>query len=227
AEGCYSYAGASLDRKSTTGGCQFLGCRLISWQCKKHTVVANSTTEAKYVAASSCRAQVLWIQNQLLDYGYALTINPTIYTSCIKQFWAPAKMKTVNEEAQIHALVGEEGVLESEALSANYQTLVSAATTTTTTGITKVEISLAQALAELKSAKPKVVVQEPVHGYIDAELTNCSTIASRRTRASLEKGMKQRATKGSEAKEQKEVLKRAWRKLKQESNKKTKVDDDV
>ncbi|GKC22660.1 putative ribonuclease H-like domain-containing protein, partial [Tanacetum coccineum] len=38
------YAGASLDRKSTTGGCQFLGCRLISWQCKKQTVVANSTT---------------------------------------------------------------------------------------------------------------------------------------------------------------------------------------
>ncbi|GKC77451.1 putative ribonuclease H-like domain-containing protein [Tanacetum coccineum] len=64
------YAGASLDRKSTTGGCQFLGCRLISWQCKKQTVVANSTTEAEYVAASSCCGQVLWIQNQLLDYGY-------------------------------------------------------------------------------------------------------------------------------------------------------------
>ncbi|GJU67951.1 putative ribonuclease H-like domain-containing protein, partial [Tanacetum coccineum] len=64
------YAGASLDRKSTTGGCQFLGCRLISWQCKKQTVVANSTTEAEYVAASSCRGQVLWIQLQLLDYGY-------------------------------------------------------------------------------------------------------------------------------------------------------------
>nr|GEX36160.1 uncharacterized mitochondrial protein AtMg00810-like [Tanacetum cinerariifolium] len=47
------YAGASLDRKSTTGGCQFLGCRLISWQCKKLTVVANSTTEAEYVAASN------------------------------------------------------------------------------------------------------------------------------------------------------------------------------
>ncbi|GJS55029.1 putative ribonuclease H-like domain-containing protein [Tanacetum coccineum] len=64
------YAGASLDRKSTTGGCQFLGCRLISWQCKKQTVVANSITEAEYVAASSCCGQVLWIQNQLLDYGY-------------------------------------------------------------------------------------------------------------------------------------------------------------
>nr|GEY97077.1 uncharacterized mitochondrial protein AtMg00810-like [Tanacetum cinerariifolium] len=39
------YAGASLDRKSTTRGCQFLGCRLISWQCKKQTVVATSLTE--------------------------------------------------------------------------------------------------------------------------------------------------------------------------------------
>nr|GEZ31313.1 uncharacterized mitochondrial protein AtMg00810-like [Tanacetum cinerariifolium] len=37
------YAGASLDRKSTTGGCQFLGCRLISWQCKKQTVVTTSS----------------------------------------------------------------------------------------------------------------------------------------------------------------------------------------
>nr|GEV02664.1 putative ribonuclease H-like domain-containing protein [Tanacetum cinerariifolium] len=63
------YAGASLDRKSTTGGCQLLGCRLISWQCKKQTFVATSSTEAEYVAAASCCAQVLWIQNQLLDYG--------------------------------------------------------------------------------------------------------------------------------------------------------------
>nr|GEX16320.1 copia protein [Tanacetum cinerariifolium] len=51
------YAGASVDRKSTTGGSQFLGCRLISWQCKKQTVVATSSTEAKYVAAASCCAQ--------------------------------------------------------------------------------------------------------------------------------------------------------------------------
>nr|GEW75431.1 ribonuclease H-like domain-containing protein [Tanacetum cinerariifolium] len=63
------YAGASLDRKSTTGRCQFLGCRLISWQYKKQTVVATSSTKAEYVAAASCCAQVLWIQNQLLDYG--------------------------------------------------------------------------------------------------------------------------------------------------------------
>ncbi|GJS41592.1 ribonuclease H-like domain-containing protein [Tanacetum coccineum] len=62
------YAGANLDRKSTTGGCQFLGRRLISWQCKKQTIVATSTTEAEYVAAASCCGQVLWIQNQMLDY---------------------------------------------------------------------------------------------------------------------------------------------------------------
>ncbi|GJS44272.1 ribonuclease H-like domain-containing protein [Tanacetum coccineum] len=53
------YARASFDRKSTTGGCQFLRCRLISWQCKKQTMVANSITEAEYVAASSCCGQYL------------------------------------------------------------------------------------------------------------------------------------------------------------------------
>ncbi|GKE10355.1 hypothetical protein Tco_1413906 [Tanacetum coccineum] len=51
--------GASLDRKSTTGGCQFLGCRLISWQCKKQIMVANSTTQAEYIYDSNCYGQ--WI----------------------------------------------------------------------------------------------------------------------------------------------------------------------
>ncbi|GJV22454.1 putative ribonuclease H-like domain-containing protein [Tanacetum coccineum] len=184
------YAGASLDRKSTIGGCQFLGCRLISWQCKKQTVVANSTTKAEYVAASSCCGQVLWIQNQLLDYGdsnkkkliqmikihtdknvadlltkvfdkgigvnagdsklmllginllllgkvnaarhnllllvivdflnassikYALTVNPTIYTSCIEQFWSTVKAKTVNGEVQLQALVDGKKIVVTEA----------------------------------------------------------------------------------------------------------------
>ncbi|GKA43208.1 putative ribonuclease H-like domain-containing protein [Tanacetum coccineum] len=65
-----NYSGSKLDRKSTTGGCQFLGQRLISWQCKKQTIVATSTTEAEYVAAANCCGQVLWVQNQLLDYGF-------------------------------------------------------------------------------------------------------------------------------------------------------------
>ncbi|GJW54367.1 hypothetical protein Tco_0098452 [Tanacetum coccineum] len=62
------YARANLDKKSTTGGCQFLGRRLISWQCKK----------AEYVAATSCCGQVLWIQNQMLDYGFNF-MNTKIY----------------------------------------------------------------------------------------------------------------------------------------------------
>ncbi|GJX21630.1 hypothetical protein Tco_0226075 [Tanacetum coccineum] len=64
------YAGASLDRKSTTGGFQFHGSRLISWQCKNQSAMANSTTKAEYIAASHYCGQVLWIQNQLLDHGY-------------------------------------------------------------------------------------------------------------------------------------------------------------
>nr|GEV85598.1 ribonuclease H-like domain-containing protein [Tanacetum cinerariifolium] len=42
-------------------------------KCKKKIMVANSTTEAEYVVASSYRGQVLWIQNQLLDYGFIQT----------------------------------------------------------------------------------------------------------------------------------------------------------
>ncbi|GKF16721.1 hypothetical protein Tco_0061639 [Tanacetum coccineum] len=53
------YAGDSLDRKYTIGGCQFFGKRLISWECKKQKIVANSTTEAEYVAAANCYGHVL------------------------------------------------------------------------------------------------------------------------------------------------------------------------
>ncbi|GJT83180.1 putative ribonuclease H-like domain-containing protein, partial [Tanacetum coccineum] len=66
------YAGDNHDRRSTLGGCQYLGKRLVSWQCKKQTIVAISSTEAEYVVAASCCARVLWMQNQLLDYGFKL-----------------------------------------------------------------------------------------------------------------------------------------------------------
>ncbi|KAJ9553049.1 hypothetical protein OSB04_017094 [Centaurea solstitialis] len=72
------YDGASLDRKSTSGGCQFLGARLVSWQCKKQTTVSTSTAEAEYVAAAQCCSQVLWIQNQMLDYGI-IFLNTPVY----------------------------------------------------------------------------------------------------------------------------------------------------
>nr|GEY85559.1 putative ribonuclease H-like domain-containing protein [Tanacetum cinerariifolium] len=67
-----NYGGATQDRKSTNKGSQFLGRRLISWQYKKQTIMATSTTEAGYVATASGCGQVLWIQNQLRDYGLSM-----------------------------------------------------------------------------------------------------------------------------------------------------------
>ncbi|GJS63688.1 putative ribonuclease H-like domain-containing protein [Tanacetum coccineum] len=58
-----------LERKSTTRGCQFLGSRLISWQFKKQTTVANSTTKVEYVAATSCCGQPTYFKANIDDYG--------------------------------------------------------------------------------------------------------------------------------------------------------------
>ncbi|MGS7221159.1 reverse transcriptase domain-containing protein, partial [Micrococcus luteus] len=63
------HAGCRINRKSVTGGCQYLGECLVSWQSKKQTTVSLSTGEAEYIAASSCCCQVLWIQHQMMDYG--------------------------------------------------------------------------------------------------------------------------------------------------------------
>jgi len=64
------HGGCKLDRKSTSGGCQYLGERLVSWSSKKQSCVSLSTAEAEYIAAASCCSQVLWMTSQLLDYGY-------------------------------------------------------------------------------------------------------------------------------------------------------------
>ncbi|GJT07848.1 putative ribonuclease H-like domain-containing protein [Tanacetum coccineum] len=124
------YAGNHNDRKSTTGGYQFLGRRLISWQCKKQTIVATSSTEAEYVAAAHCCGQerldleVLFCldgekvhnfslvlvgyllkpngsddYHPMLDFlrgtslRYAISHDPFIYDSLVKQFWRTASLR--------------------------------------------------------------------------------------------------------------------------------------
>ena len=63
------YGGCKIDWKSTSGTYQFLGSNLISWHSKKQSSIALSTIEVEYVAVGSCCAQVLWIKQQLEDYG--------------------------------------------------------------------------------------------------------------------------------------------------------------
>ena len=101
------HAGCPIDRKSTSGGCQFLGHRLISWSSKKQVSVAISSTEAEYITAGRCCAQILWIQNQLLDYGYKFTNTPIFCdnTSAISITKNPVQhTKTKHIEIRFHFL---------------------------------------------------------------------------------------------------------------------------
>nr|GEW34612.1 hypothetical protein [Tanacetum cinerariifolium] len=94
------YTRASLDRKSTIGGRQYLRCRLISWQCKNRQWLQIQQQKL-----------TMWLLQVVVDkcfgfkMNYFIMVNPTIYDSCIEQFWSTAMAKTINGEAQIHAQV--------------------------------------------------------------------------------------------------------------------------
>jgi hypothetical protein len=67
------YAGCKIDRKSTSGTCQFLGRSLVSWTSKKQNFVALSIAKAEYIAADHCCAQLLRMRQTFRDYGYKLS----------------------------------------------------------------------------------------------------------------------------------------------------------
>ncbi|GKB05180.1 hypothetical protein Tco_0833375 [Tanacetum coccineum] len=75
-----------------------------------HNLVAFLTKSAK----SEGFEQIVDFLNAS-SIRYALTVNPTIYTSCIEQFWATVKVKTVNGEQQLQALVDEKKIIITEA----------------------------------------------------------------------------------------------------------------
>nr|GEV08336.1 putative ribonuclease H-like domain-containing protein [Tanacetum cinerariifolium] len=94
------YAGASLDRKSTTGG--------ITCYCWFNV----NADEEKSTESEGFEQIVYFLSAHTLRY--ALTDNPTIYDSCIEQFWSTAMAKTINEESQIHARVGGKEIIITE-----------------------------------------------------------------------------------------------------------------
>ena len=63
------WAGSVDDRKSTSGGCFYLGNNLVSWVSKKQNFMSLSTVEAEYITAGSCCTQLLWMKKLLHDYG--------------------------------------------------------------------------------------------------------------------------------------------------------------
>ena len=64
------HAGCQDTRRSTSGGAEFLGNKLVSWSSKKQMSTSISSTEAEYIAMSSCCSQILWMRSQLSDYGF-------------------------------------------------------------------------------------------------------------------------------------------------------------
>ena len=69
-------AGCKVDHKSIYVSCQFLGGRLVSWHSKKQKSISTFIAEAEYIVVGSCCAHILWIRNQLLDYGLSYSKIP-------------------------------------------------------------------------------------------------------------------------------------------------------
>jgi len=80
------YAGDRIERKSTSGNCQFLGDNLIFWVSKRQATIALSTAEAEYISAASCCKQLLWMKHQLEDYQITENCIP-IYCDNTAAIW--------------------------------------------------------------------------------------------------------------------------------------------
>ena len=63
------WVGNADDRKSTSGGCFYVGNNLVSWMSKKQNSISLSTTEAGYIVVGSCCIRLLWMQKLLHNYG--------------------------------------------------------------------------------------------------------------------------------------------------------------
>nr|GEX42292.1 reverse transcriptase domain-containing protein [Tanacetum cinerariifolium] len=81
-------------RRSTSGGAQFLGDKLVSWSLKKQKSTAISTKETEYIAMSGCCAYILWMRSQLTNYGFALNKIPCIVITAVPSLSAAIMSST-------------------------------------------------------------------------------------------------------------------------------------
>ena len=73
------WAGDPTDRRFTTGYCFLLSSSLISWQSKKQTFVAHSSTEVEYRALADTTSELLWLRWFLKDLGVSTSSATPLY----------------------------------------------------------------------------------------------------------------------------------------------------
>ncbi|GJR34187.1 ribonuclease H-like domain-containing protein [Tanacetum coccineum] len=118
------HAGCNDDCKSTSGGIQFLGDKLVSWSSKKKNCTAMSSAEAEYVSLSACCAQVIWMRTQLLDYGshfnkipiycdsqsaIAISCNP-VFNRCLTRRTSGHDQTKINILQLFHVVINQTNV---------------------------------------------------------------------------------------------------------------------
>ncbi|WVZ97910.1 LOW QUALITY PROTEIN: hypothetical protein U9M48_043412 [Paspalum notatum var. saurae] len=72
--------GCRIDRKSTSGTCQFIGTSLVTWSSRKQASVSLSTTEAEYIVVASYYSQLLWMKATLRLYLCCLSKNNILHS---------------------------------------------------------------------------------------------------------------------------------------------------
>ncbi|GJZ45793.1 hypothetical protein Tco_0593389 [Tanacetum coccineum] len=119
------YAGASLDRKSKTGGSQFLGRRLISWQCKKHTIVANSTTEAEATEISQSSGPIPFVSDKTVikEWEHRMERAATTASSLEAEFEAASKQSNDPPLSRVNTLGSGEDIMKLKELMELYTKL--------------------------------------------------------------------------------------------------------
>nr|GEZ37463.1 hypothetical protein [Tanacetum cinerariifolium] len=94
------HAGCIDSHKSTSGGIQFPGYKLVSWMSKKQNCTAMSSAEAEYVALSASYAQVMWMRTQLQDYGFHFNKIPLYCSSILSdELVSPAELEVLENES--------------------------------------------------------------------------------------------------------------------------------